>query len=248
MKHLSLLMIAAFSVLLGGCASLTSPGRSQMLESDKPYWFDYGSERRGAVLVPQKSGGILMCSEPVPRVTPTLEANAKSKASGEAGAPTAGAKGEVEAEGKVKSGGSTINEEVMVLFLREALYRLCEMSVNLGSVEKEYKAPVLKLYTDVISAAVNLSGKTDKTQQDQIRARTLEKYIDLLAQYQKASTDVATTSNQYTQELKGQIEALRSTLNQSVSEIKADLASLKAGTTPSVVITPVSNACPDGKC
>ncbi|AYQ27809.1 MULTISPECIES: hypothetical protein [unclassified Polaromonas] len=219
-----------FTAILSGCASFTSPGRYHALENDKPYWFDYGSERRGALLVPQKHGGTLMCSEPVPRVTATLDAEGKGKASAQPANLSSSAS--AEAEGKVKSGASTINEEVMVLFLREALYRLCEMSVNLGSVEKEYKEPVLKLYTNVIDAAVNLSGKTDQTQRDQIRARTLEKYIDLLAQYQKNSSDAALASSQATKELKAQIDGLKETLGQSVKGLQSELAALKTAPDP----------------
>jgi gas vesicle protein len=189
-----------------------------------------------------------MCSEPVPRVTATLEAEGKGKASGQAPTPAVAAKAEAEGEGKVKSGGVTINEEVMVLFLREALYRLCEMSINLGSVEKEYKAPVLKLYTTVIEAAVNLSGKTDKTQSEQIRARTLEKYIDFLAQYQKATNDATAASSQSAQVLKGQVDEIRTLLTQSVNEIKGELASLKSSAAQPIPVDPAKVSCSDGKC
>jgi hypothetical protein len=129
-----------------------------------------------------------MCSEPIPRVFSTVGADSKGNltvpATGGVPTPTITAGG----EGKVTTAVTALNEDVMVLFLREALYRLCEMSVNIGSLDKESRAAVVGVYKEVIDAAVNLSGRNET----QIRAKTTERYLDVLSQGLKTSVDTQT--------------------------------------------------------
>lgn len=209
-----------------GCANFTSPGRFQQLEDSKPYWFDYGVERRGAVLIPMaatnnKPKRIFMCSEPVPRVVATLKLDSEGKVSGTATPQNPNTS--AEAKVKSESGGTTVNEETMVLFLREALYRLCELSVNLDSIDPNQQKIVLDLYTSVVNAAVNLSGKTEPVQLAQLRAKSIEQYLDVLGRFEKSTADAARANSQAQTALQLQLTNLRAQLSKEIDALREEV-------------------------
>lgn len=160
----------AIAVLLTGCASFSPPASSTALHAKQPYFFDYAADRRGAVLIPTPKGGTLLCSEPVPRVAQSVVLAAQAAVTGQS------VKGGVGAGVKPVP----ISDEVMVLFLREAMYRLCELSINLASLDAPYRAPVLGLYTEVVQAAVNLSGTTENAELARIKAKSVQDYLQAL--------------------------------------------------------------------
>lgn len=138
--------------VLAGCTTLTSPARNEFLtEKDKVYWFDYAAERRGAFLIPKSSSGspsaYSICAEPAPDValkhTSELAASAKLPNTVDAELKTKFANDVVQLAGRTQT----------ILFLREAMYRLCEQGINGNLQPNEVK----DLYTKVIDAAVLFS-------------------------------------------------------------------------------------------
>jgi len=138
----TLIAISAVAVLLSGCANLTAPAREHSLDSSKQYWFDYDATRRGAIMVPD-TAMVKMCSEPSPdaalNLVTKLEASLDKTGVGKA-------------EGTAEFNASIVKlaeRTQMVMFLREALYRLCEQSLN----QKFTKEDVLSAYDKVIDTA-----------------------------------------------------------------------------------------------
>jgi hypothetical protein len=137
-------------LLFSGCASLSPPSSETRLDSNTGYWFSYDATRRGTVLV-QTEKGIYSCSEPAPDVMTNLVANIDAKLKDEN--ITAEAKGRI-----AQSALQLASRTQMVMFLRESLYRLCELNLNsrldLNQISDLY-GKVIKVATDLGLAEVN---------------------------------------------------------------------------------------------
>lgn len=165
------------------------------------YAVTYDARGRGAYLVHvetdadgKKMSGLAFCAEPPPDAAADLQAN--RQASGNIDALVALKAVEVSAKG-----GGTTNETAsseitdvatrteLVLLMRDAMYRICEMNAN--GVLSDDKAE--KVFGDVMSTARTL-GQRDN----------VGKLIDVLAIIVKSSGDPATTA--------GLVESLVSTI------------------------------------
>lgn len=140
MKNFTIL-IAVYG--LAGCAGLTSPARIHELDTSKQYWFDYDASRRGTIFANTQS-----CAEPSPDVALTLAA--KAEAAVDYRELNASAKGDL-----AISAVKLADRSQMVLFFREALYRICEISANKGIKSDDAVA----LYKEVIQTALRLGAK-----------------------------------------------------------------------------------------
>jgi hypothetical protein len=152
-----------FIFLFAGCATFTSPAREHQLQEGKIYWFDYDASRRGAILVPHyQKKNIAICAEPSPDVA--LEVLDKFKADVAVNEVKAGAEAEVQE--KVIQ---LAKRSQTLMFLRESLYRLCELSLNYQLDDKE----VQKLYEKVIDAAGKMAAvELLNAEQSKIEAET----------------------------------------------------------------------------
>lgn len=120
---------ALASVLLlvcSGCANFTSPGRSTALEDGKSYWFDYDASRRGTLLVVAGTGpsekNLRTCAEPAPDIAFTLTSKIESELKYKD--LDAKAKGDVATQAL-----KLADRTQMVMFIRETMYRLCEINM-----------------------------------------------------------------------------------------------------------------------
>jgi len=163
-----IIVSSTITLILSGCANLTSPAREHALDSNTSYWFDYDVSRRGAVMVPNNAN-IKICSEPSPDVALTLFSKLDASA---------------EQTGVGKIGGSAdfnasvvklVERTQMVMFLRESLYRLCEQSMN----NKFTSSEVLNAYNNVISGALEIV-KTDRINAEKDNAKAKEATIKAL--------------------------------------------------------------------
>jgi hypothetical protein len=154
-----LIACTAAVALLSGCANLTSPARSSQLDDKKAYWFDYDASRRGAILVSSDSK-FKSCSEPSPDVALTLVTKLEASLKKD---------GVEEAKGNAEFNASVVKlaeRTQMVMFLREALFRLCEQSLNQNFTKDE----VLAAYKNVIDGAIEIV-KTDGKKADAEKAK-----------------------------------------------------------------------------
>lgn len=155
MRYMMLIII----LYLSGCTTFTSPARKHELDSSKSYWMDYDATRRGVILNTANSKW-QYCAEPVPDAAIALVA----KLEGSLNFPD-----NITGSGKAEMTQSVINlaeKTQMVMFLRESLFRLCEISIN-KDIDK-LKIP--ELYNSVIMASVKLVElETAKTKLEQSR-------------------------------------------------------------------------------
>ena len=146
------LLVSAVALLTTSCASITSPARKSQLEPGHSYWFDYDASRRGMVMaVTRDAGGktvVRTCAEPAPDVAMQIAANASLEiknpgtASGAAG-------------GTAAQAARVLSERTqMVMFFREALFRVCEISLN----QNLDSAHVVTLYEHIINTALKLGS------------------------------------------------------------------------------------------
>lgn len=146
------LIVAAFAGLaLSACASLTSPARVHELDKGKNYWFDYEGSRRGMILVSSTDRAghpvIRSCAEPSPDVALALGAAAS------AGGQYQGV--HASGEGNVTQSVDVLGERTqMVMFFREALFRVCELSLNQNMPPDQ----IAGLYNEIIRTALRLGS------------------------------------------------------------------------------------------
>ncbi|HGF5181850.1 hypothetical protein [Vibrio parahaemolyticus] len=134
-----------FALIASGCSSFTSPARYHELQETKSYWLDYDATRRGAI-VSNGSTDWKSCAEP----TPDAAMNLVSKLSGSA---------DIAGKGKV-SGNGELNQNIvklaektqMVMFLRESMFRLCELSLNANLTPEQ----INNLYKSVIDSSIKV--------------------------------------------------------------------------------------------
>lgn len=158
-------IVCLIALLLSGCATLTSPARRHQLEKGETYWFDYDAGRRGAVLVPYngRRSGVRFCAEPSPDIALKSTVDLIAKAQTPQG---------VSAEGSAKISTDAIalaGRTQTVVFLREALYRLCEQSLN-GNLTQDQVAPLFGqiLETSHKIAQAQLASEISKTPADKL--------------------------------------------------------------------------------
>jgi hypothetical protein len=180
MKQMSrLITVGGFLLTVFGCASFTSPARERELENNKAHWFDYDATRRGAILMPAPSNSqaIRFCAEPSPDVA--LQITDKFKAKGGDGTITA------EAEMDFDQDVIQLAQRTQtIMFLRESLYRLCELSMNMNITPTE----IVGLYTKVLDSSTKLAEAElsyakqkeaiANTRLEQIKKLSLAKYKD----------------------------------------------------------------------
>lgn len=138
-----------FVWFLAGCASFTSPARKHELEASKPYWIDYDAYRRGALFIPISTAQgrtIRTCAEPPPDVAMQLIDKFTAR----------GGEGDINAEvsAEVAQNALQLAQRTQIIqFLREALFRLCEISLNMRLTPEE----VTSMYAKVITSAKDMS-------------------------------------------------------------------------------------------
>jgi hypothetical protein len=132
-------MIAAIPfMLLTGCATFTRPAQIHALTPNAPYLVDFDASRRGALLLPRPDGkGMMYCAEPSPDVA--YNSVLSLVASIQTQNPSVDATTQLQFQQSVVE---LAQRTETIQFLREALYRLCEQSLNgtmsQAAVEQEY--------------------------------------------------------------------------------------------------------------
>ena len=146
--------LVALSILLNGCLHDRSTYDVRELYRDRSYWFNYDASRRGAILSPKKSKEDLfhMCAEPSPDIALQTAINQLGKLNVSADS----SKGQAEILAQKEFSTKVVelaSRTQTILFLREAMYRLCEQQMN-GAIEsKDAKS----LYEAVVDTSITLA-------------------------------------------------------------------------------------------
>lgn len=147
MKQWCLVLMLSSALPMSGCAMFTSPARQHALEPDTTYWFDYTADRRGALMA-QRGSDMVYCAEPSPDVALDLVSSMNL----EADLPQDAASAKIASETRQEV-VQLAKRSQMLLFLRESLYRLCELSINQDLSPEE----VVRQYEMVIKTAHELA-------------------------------------------------------------------------------------------
>lgn len=138
------ILFLVLALIFTGCTHFTSPARKHELDEKESYWLDYDASRRGAFFF--KDGTtIRTCAEPSPDVANKLTEKL------EASVTYGGATG----TGKADFGQDIVKlaeRTQMIMFLRETLFRLCELSLNKDISSAEY----VKLYKEILDTSLNM--------------------------------------------------------------------------------------------
>jgi hypothetical protein len=182
---LLLFCIVFIFINLIGCASFTSPARQHKLDEGENYWFDYDASRRGTVLLPtHASNNMKICAEPSPDVAMEFANKFLAKLSYD--------KISAETQAEINSNVIQLAQRTQtIMYLRESLYRLCELSVN-------YQLPVpavIELYEKVIKAAEELA-KAEISQANATRAIAEAKKAAVDLEMRKLSREIIKEGNE----------------------------------------------------
>ena len=169
--HIFLLIL---TLLFTGCSHFTSPARKHKIEEGK-YWLDYDASRRGAFFIASSDGKFKTCAEPSPDVAYKLAE--KLETSVTYGGATGTGKGDF-SQDVVKLSERT----QMIMFLREALFRLCELSLNTDLSDTKY----VELYEKVLNTSLNAS-ETAKTEAQTLKTKAQRELEETKAAAKAAS-------------------------------------------------------------
>lgn len=186
-RHLFALLSGA--LLLSGCAALQPSTSVHTVASNQPTFIDMDASRRGVIIIPKPDGRTQFCAEPSPDVAleTVTKILAEAKTSGNANID---AKAEAEFRTAVVQLSKT---SVSIRFLREALYRVCEQSVNQNLSADQ----VEKLTTLAISTAMKLAeADVTKNQADLAKELADPKVREIWQQVFGAPPTVAPSNNQ----------------------------------------------------
>ncbi|MGE8231976.1 MAG: hypothetical protein ACN6OR_01240 [Stenotrophomonas sp.] len=139
--------LAALLLATAGCANFT-PLASKRTLDDGSTWLTYDSSRRGTIIIPATSAGkYRFCAEPSPDVALVLAS--KLKASGKA---TKGAEAGTEMDMSA-SAMELAGRNHSVLLARDAMFRLCEASLNNAFSSTEY----LELFNQILQMTTSIA-------------------------------------------------------------------------------------------
>ncbi|MEG1929488.1 MAG: hypothetical protein RR090_12890 [Niameybacter sp.] len=165
---------------LVGCTTFTPPAHQKELKNGT-IWLTYDASRRGTIVVPINTDTpYRFCAEPVPDVALTLANKIKLGVKQPAN--------DISANGSVDLGAvaSVLNGRTeTVLLAREAMFRLCEASLN-GAIPKEkyteHFGAILKLVEELVALDKKIQDsnkEAEKTQQARLKVSTLNKLLEM---------------------------------------------------------------------
>lgn len=169
-------ILLAAAMLSTACTNFSAPAKVTRIDPrEHGYWFQYSAGRRGATSVPksQDGSGIMLCAEPVPDValehTNSVLAKVDIPESASAEVKAEFASSVVQLAGRTQT----------VLLLREAMYRLCEQSIN-GNIGADAVAELFKsiLETTILMGRADVLTSGAKLKPD---AATKQEILDLIA-------------------------------------------------------------------
>jgi len=137
-RKFSVSLLIASLAFFSGCATMTSPARVHSLTPNAAYLLDYDASRRGTIILPKPDGkGVYYCAEPSPDMAYNSVVNLV--ASVQLQNPNVDASTQLQFQQSVVE---LAQRSETIQFLREAMFRLCEQSINgtmsQTAVEQEY--------------------------------------------------------------------------------------------------------------
>lgn len=164
--------IAALAlVLLSGCANFHAPSARKELKPDQSYWMSYDASRRGAIIVAEGTH-VKTCAEPTPDVAMSFVNTLKGDYTLPGNTSATGVDASFNATAMALAGRDNV-----VLLAREALFRICEGSIN-GTIAQ---ADVRPLFENVFQQVTRIAeAQAHKAESDAQTARSQVQQLQLM--------------------------------------------------------------------
>lgn len=146
-------LIVMFAIILCGCATFSAPSSEKELKPNQSYWMSYDATRRGSVIVAGDST-VKTCSEPAPDVAMSFANALKGDFKVTDKASATGVDAALNATAMALAGRDDV-----VLLAREALFRICEASINGTINESDVKTLFEDVFKQVEAIAVAQASK-----------------------------------------------------------------------------------------
>ncbi|MGB5852635.1 MAG: hypothetical protein WBG85_10115 [Rhodanobacter sp.] len=162
-----LVVVIAFSV--SGCAMFHSPATRKELASKQSYWMSYDATRRGALIIADQTK-VKTCTEPAPDVALSFANALKGDLKLPGGTSATGVDASFNATALALAGRDNV-----VLLAREALFRICEASMN-GSINQNDVRPLFeKVFEEVAAIAEAQANKAKRNAEiEKLRLQQLQ--------------------------------------------------------------------------
>jgi hypothetical protein len=149
--NLATLCVAGLVLTLAGCAAVRAPVRVHPIDPQKPSFIEVDASRRGVIVVPRPDGkGWIVCSEPSPDVA--LET--VTRILGEVKVNNPNVPVDAKTEMEFRTAVVELSKRTQtILFLREAMFRICEQSINQNLSADQ----VMKLYELAVTTALKMA-------------------------------------------------------------------------------------------
>lgn len=158
-------------VMLASCANFYPPSTKKEIDDSTGYWISYDASRRGALIVPSGSK-IQSCSEPAPDVALTFVNSIKGNLTKPDGTSVTGAEASANATAIALAGRNEV-----VLLAREALFRICEASLN-GTIAKTDVKPLIESVFSDVAKIATAQATGAKAQAEETKAKALMQGVD----------------------------------------------------------------------
>ena len=162
-------MIVVFALTISGCATFSAPSSSKELKPSQSYWMSYDASRRGSIIVASDSK-VKTCAEPAPDVAMSFVNALKGDFKLPGGTAATGVDATLNATAMALAGRDDV-----VLLAREALFRICEASIN-GTIQPSDVKPLFEdVFKQVEAIAVAQANKAksdaaaEKSKTEQLR-------------------------------------------------------------------------------
>ena len=146
--HSKLFGITLATISLSGCAVM-NPTRVHVLKPNQPYVVDTDASRRAILVIPRPDGtGVYVCAEPSPDVALQITNQILAQAALQ--------NQNVSAQVQVQFATTVVElakRSQTLMFLREAMFRLCEQSINQNLNAQQ----VMSLYDEAMKTALTLA-------------------------------------------------------------------------------------------
>jgi hypothetical protein len=157
--------------LLASCANLYPPSTKKQIDNGSSYWVSYDASRRGALILP-KSSQVRACSEPAPDVGLTFVNTLKGNLTTPDGTSATGIDAAANATVVALAGRNEV-----VLLAREALFRICEASMNDTIGSGDVRPLIEKVFTDVAEIA-KAQAQDSESRAAEAKAKALSQGVD----------------------------------------------------------------------
>jgi len=159
----------ASCALLASCANLYPPSSKSQIDDKQSYWMSYDASRRGTLVLAEGSK-TRSCSEPAPDVGLSFVNSVKGDLTTPGGTSVTGLDAAANATVVALAGRNDV-----VLLAREALFRICEASLN-GTIRPGDVRPLFITVFEQVTKIAEASADESKS-----KANFAETQLKMLA-------------------------------------------------------------------